>query len=303
MRSSLQIGIYAMMKSRFELITAAMSALILSLSCEHTLAPSTSAVDLPDFSHIVEPAARWSAYGLKNYTIEQQRICFCKFLPQGFVKLTVRDNKIVAGIDLTNGRPVPAEILQYYQTVDSLFVSIEEMKALNPEHLEIEYDSHYGYPKKIAFEYSPEVVDDFLRIDTQALQKLSDNGEPAVIIVDVPPDSLQLDSFTLHGIAINGDKLALDISHGGGCARHFYTLFMSPGAFLKSFPAQANLYLQHEDNDDPCDALLRPKLSFDLRPIAELYQKLYRRRDPIQINVYRYFQSQPGEKLSAIYKP
>jgi hypothetical protein len=191
MRSSLQTGIYAMMKSRFELITAALSALVLSLSCEHTLTPSTSAVDLPDYSYIVEPAARWRAYGLENYTIEQQRLCFCKFLPQGFVKLTVRNNKIVAGLDLTNGRPMPVEILQYYQTVDSLFASIEEMKALNPERLEIEYDSRYGYPKKIAFEHSPEVVDDFLQFDTQALQKLSDDGEPAVIIIDAPPDSLR----------------------------------------------------------------------------------------------------------------
>jgi hypothetical protein len=282
---------------------AALSALVLSLSCEHTLTPSTSAVDLPDYSYIAEPAVRWNAYGLKNYTIEQRRICFCKFLPQGFVKLTVRDNKIIQGIDLTNGRPVPAEILQYYQTGDSLFVWIEEMKALNPERLEIEYDPRFGYPKKIAFEYSPEAVDDFLQIDTQALQKLSDNGEPAVIIIDAPPDSLQLDSFTLHEIAINGARLSLDVSHGGGCKQHFYTLFMSPSAFLKSFPAQADLYLQHNGNGDLCEALLRPKLSFDLRPVAELYQKLYQQRNPIQINVYRYFQGQPGEKLSAIYKP
>jgi hypothetical protein len=219
------------------------------------------------------------------------------------VRLTARDNKIVEGIDLTNGRPVPAAALQYYQTVDSLFVWIEEMKALNPERLEIEYDSRYGYPKKISFDYSAGVADDEMWIATQALQQLSGTGDPAVIIVEVPPDSLQLDSFTLHGIAINEDKLALDISHGGGCKQHAYALFMSPPAFLKSFPAQANLYLQHEDNDDPCDALLRPKPSFDLRPVADLYQKLYRRRDPIQINVYGYFRGQPGEKLSVIYKP
>ncbi|MGH7450574.1 MAG: DUF6174 domain-containing protein [bacterium] len=280
-----------------------MSALVLSLSCEHTVAPPMSAFDLPDYSNIVEPAARWRAYSLNNYTIEQQRICFCKDLPQGFVKLTVRDNKIVAGIDLTNGRPVPMAALQYYQTVDSLFASIERMKALNPERLEIEYDSRYGFPRKISFDYSSGVADDELWIETQALQTFSDNAEPAVIFINAPPDSLQLDSFTLHGIVINGDKLTLDISHGGGCKQHSYVLFMSPSAFLKSFPAQANLYLQHKDNDDSCDALLRPKLGFDLRPIAELYQKLYQRRDPIQINVCAYFQGRSGEKLSANYKP
>jgi hypothetical protein len=289
------------MKILFELF-AAVSVLFFSISCEHAVAPSTGADDLPDYSHIAEAAARWSAYGLKNYTIEQQRICFCRF-PHGFVKLIIRDNKIIEGIDLTNGQLVPAEILQYYQTVDSLFAWIEEAKTLNPERLEIEYDSRYGFPKKISFDYSAGVADDELWIETQALQTLSGNAEPSVIIINAPPDSLQLDGFALHGIAITGDKLALDISHGGGCKQHAYALFMSPPAFLKSFPAQADLYLQHNGNGDLCEALLRPKLSFDLRPVAELYQKLYQRRDPIRINVYGYFQGQPGEKLSAMYMP
>lgn len=290
------------MQARVGLIAAALITFALSLSCEHAVAPPTSAFDLPNYSYIGEPTARWSAYGLKNYTIEQKRLCFCRF-PHEFVKLVVKDNKIVAGIDLTNGRPVPAEILQYYQTVDQLFAWIEETKALNPERLEIVYDSRFGYPKKISYDYKSQVADDELWIETQALQTLSENGASAVVIVDVPPDSLQLDGFTLHGIAMNGDKLSLDISHSGGCKEHFYTLFMSPSAFLKSFPAQANLYLRHNGNGDLCEALLRPKLSFDLRAVAELYQKLYQRRDPIQINVYGYFQGQPGEKLSAIYSP
>ncbi len=290
------------MKFRFGLIATALSALVLLISCEHAIAPSTSAFDLPNYSHIIEPAARWSAYGLKNYTIEQKRLCFCRF-PHEFVKLTVKDNKIVQGIGLTNGQPVPAEILQYYQTVDALFAWIEETKALNPERLEIEYDSRFGYPKKIAFDYSSGIADDELWIEMQALQTLSGTVEPHVIIINASPDSLQMDSFALHGIAINGDKLALDISHSGGCKQHYYTLFMSPGAFLKSFPAQADLYLQHNGNGDFCEALLRPQLSFDLRPVAELYQNLYQRRDPIQINVYGYSRSQPGEKLSAMYVP
>jgi hypothetical protein len=109
-----------------------------------------------------------------------------------------------------------------------------------------------------------------------------------------------LDSFRLDAVAINGDTLTLDLTHGGGCKEHFYALFMSPAAFLESFPVQANLYLQHDDNDDACDALLQPKLRFDLRPVAELYEKFYHRRDSIRINVFQYFQGQPGEKLSVL---
>jgi hypothetical protein len=161
------------MSSRFQLIIAALSTLVLSLSCEHAVAPSTGVDDLPDYSHIAGPAARWRAYGLKNYTIEQKRLCFCRF-PHEFVRLTVKDNKIVQGIDLTNGQPVPADILQYYQTVDSLFAWIEETKTLNPERFDIEYDSRFGYPKKISFDYSSGVADDELWIETQALKKIQE---------------------------------------------------------------------------------------------------------------------------------
>jgi Family of unknown function (DUF6174) len=160
-------------RHHLELIGAALITLVLSMSCEHAVAPPTSVLDLPDYSYIAEPPARWSAYGIKDYTIEQKRLCFCLF-PNGFVRLIVKDNKIVQGIDLTNGQPVPANILQYYQTVDSLFAWLEETKALNPERLDIEYDSRFGYPKNISYDYSAHIADDELWIEMQALKKIQE---------------------------------------------------------------------------------------------------------------------------------
>ena len=128
-------------------------------------------------------------------------------------------------------------------------------------------------------------------------------GENFVIITEQPPDSLQLDPFQLQSISISGDTLTLAVTHGGGCAEHDYTLFMSPAAFLESYPVQANLYLRHEDNDDPCDALLNATLSFNLRPVADLYQYYYGGKDEIIINVFNYDHSAPGNKLNVRYIP
>jgi hypothetical protein len=135
------------------------------------------------------------------------------------------------------------------------------------------------------------------------INRILDNGL-SVLITDLPLDSIQLDSFSLNSVAIEGDRTSLNISHGGGCEKHDYDLFMSPAAFLESIPVQANLYLQHEDNDDLCEAWINTTLVFDLRPIAELHQRLYGRpADEIIINVFKYFQNVPVQNLSASYFP
>lgn len=125
----------------------------------------------------------------------------------------------------------------------------------------------------------------------------------SVLITNAPPDSLQLDDFDLDTIAINDDILRIEITHGGGCKPHTYALYMSPAVFLESFPAQANLYLQHNANGDVCKALLHPTVCFDLRSLAALYQKFYQHIAPIRLNVYGYGKGQPQEKLSLLYVP
>jgi hypothetical protein len=136
----------------------------------------------------------------------------------------------------------------------------------------------------------------------QLINRILDNSS-SVSIVDLPPDSIQLDPFSLSSIAINSDRISLNITHGGGCTKHDYALYMSPAAFLESIPVQANLYLQHEDNDDPCDAVIDTTLVFDLHPVAELHERFYGPADEIIINVFEYSQNVPDQNLSASYFP
>jgi hypothetical protein len=143
-------------------------AFVLFTACQHVVAPASIQ---EDYSSIVDPAARWRAYDFKNYSIEQKRLCFCAF-PPGFVRLVVKDNKIVEGIDLTTNQPVPQETLQYYQTIDELFAWMETMQAQNPARLEVEYEARFGYPKKIEFDQSVYIADEELWIEMQAFKKL-----------------------------------------------------------------------------------------------------------------------------------
>jgi len=139
--------------------------LTLILSCTHD--------SLQDYSAISEPKERWQAYGLKNYSIEQKRSCFCP-PPHGFVRLTIKDDKIVDGVDLATGRVLSKEQWQYFQTIDEHFTWIATTRAMNPARLEVEYDAVYGYPRKIEFDYSENTADDELWIEMQALKKINE---------------------------------------------------------------------------------------------------------------------------------
>ncbi|MCG8607020.1 hypothetical protein MJD09_18810, partial [bacterium] len=124
-----------------------------------------------------------------------------------------------------------------------------------------------------------------------------------VVITDEPPASLQLHPFTLNDAETAGDSLTLNITYSGGCLEHDYTLFMSPSAFMESFPVQANIYLWHDDKDDACDAIISTTVSFALNPIIELYMQFYGRQDEIQLNVFDFFKNEPGPYLSVSYLP
>lgn len=125
----------------------------------------------------------------------------------------------------------------------------------------------------------------------------------SVVITGQAPDSIQLDPFELRAIEIVGDTISLNITYVGGCKEHDFALFMSPAAFLESFPVQANLYLRHDSHGDACEALIPTTVAFNLRPIAELYQNFYGPDGEIMINVFDYFQDEPGQKISASYFP
>jgi len=131
--------------------------------------------------------------------------------------------------------------------------------------------------------------------------KVRSRGIP-VIVVDVEPESLQLDAFTLGEVRIDGKRLLVDVSYSGGCAGHDFQLFMS-AEFLESNPVQVNLWLQHEDNDDACDGIVSESLQFDLTPVLDRYRETYGRDDEIILNVFGFFEGDPGEKRVVRYLP
>lgn len=136
----------------------------------------------------------------------------------------------------------------------------------------------------------------------EELDAETDSIDP-VQITDMNPVVIQVAAFQLDTVSVAGDTMDLCIFHSGGCNEHFCYLFMSPAAFMESYPVQVNIYLRHVDNDDPCDAWLKADLRFNLRPIADLYQQQYGGLDPIILNVHEYNGSDSSRVVQVTYTP
>ena len=135
---------------------------------------------------------------------------------------------------------------------------------------------------------------------TQFINRISQVEK--VIITDIPPDSIELDPFELSAIHIQGDTLKLRINYSGGCEEHDFAMYMSPSTFAESYPAQADLYLGHNANDDVCRAYIQRDLAFDLSPIGVKYYEFYGGLDTIRIFVH-YYKNEFGNGLSGYYYP
>ncbi|MBT8400164.1 MAG: hypothetical protein KJO98_06790 [Rhodothermia bacterium] len=85
---------------------------------------------------------------------------------------------------------------------------------------------------------------------------------------DIDPETIRKNRFEFVDASLVRRTLSLTVSVSGGCEDHDYQL-VTQGALLLSIPPGANLYLIHEDNDDPCDAIIQDTVSFDITPLVE----------------------------------
>ena len=83
------------------------------------------------------------------------------------------------------------------------------------------------------------------------------------------------DLYVLNDAAINGDILTLNVSYGGGCEPHEFTLVISE-SFVNAEPVELHAVLAHDANNDSCEAFLTEEYIFDLDIIKTRYQDTYR---------------------------
>ena len=101
--------------------------------------------------------------------------------------------------------------------------------------------------------------------------------DPGTVFIGDPNAAFGTDRYVLNTVAVTNDTLILNVSFGGGCKTHQFTLVASE-SFLESFPVQLHISLAHNANGDLCRAWLTEDLQFDLTPIKTMYQEAYRQK-------------------------
>ena len=73
---------------------------------------------------------------------------------------------------------------------------------------------------------------------------------------------------------LEADTLSLTVSYGGGCREHDFTLVaaMIADDECDLSPVVLDVFLAHDDHDDPCEAYPTVTYDFDLTPIKEMYR-------------------------------
>jgi hypothetical protein len=125
------------------------------------------------------------------------------------------------------------------------------------------------------------------------LSGLADGILPVLIDWEADPALLPGDPLGLDSLSVEGSLLELHVAYSGGCEVHQLdaTLF---GGWMESFPVQVRMAVSHEDNDDPCDAIVVRTLRFDLRPVEAAYAESYPGEPPGQRTLIIHLQL-PGD--------
>ncbi|MBD3298024.1 MAG: hypothetical protein GF341_05160 [candidate division Zixibacteria bacterium] len=123
--------------------------------------------------------------------------------------------------------------------------------------------------------------------------------EGTVQIIDADPQEWQLDHFSLTSMSVQNDSVRIGLMYSGGCKEHQFALFMRPG-FIKTNPAQVELYLQHDDQGDPCrtvSTVVTDTLSFHIAPIQTHYANTFGSIDNVLLDLYNFEQTEYVQEL------
>lgn len=113
-----------------------------------------------------------------------------------------------------------------------------------------------------------------LRTLVQSLHRYYEGAPPVIMRQLSGLEGFQTDPVAVRSARVDGDVLVLELEYGGGCAVHDVDAVAWTG-WMESAPVQLGIAVTHDDHADPCDALVRPTLSFDLAPVRFAYAAAY----------------------------
>ena len=100
--------------------------------------------------------AKWNKVNISNYEFTLRVSCFCPQEVAGPHVIKVVDDTIA----FVNDRPYDPLTTGQLMTINELFTFIETGISRNPYKKTLEFNSTYGYPQYVFFDYSKTMVDE-----------------------------------------------------------------------------------------------------------------------------------------------
>ena len=123
-----------------------------------------------DFSSIADPRARWAAYNLSGYVVEQSVLCFCPY--PGDVRVIIEGNRVTDVIRKSDGVSLYADVGQSHKTVDELFAFAGSVHPDSVADLRVEYDARFGFPRLVYIDYDARIIDEERGFQTDHIERL-----------------------------------------------------------------------------------------------------------------------------------
>ena len=101
----------------------------------------------------------------------------------------------------------------------------------------------------------------FVSCKTESLTTFEEEGSNEIKVEEAL--ALTNSPFTFIDIVIEGDTLIANVQYSGGCGIHEFEI-EKVGFLMKSLPPKQPIKITHRSDDDPCRALIREELKFNV---------------------------------------
>ena len=125
-----------------------------TLSCSITEPSARNANQL----ELTRSRQRWTGTGIHDYAFDYQLLCFCAPTATEPVRITVRQDAVVAVVRQSDGVPVTTQ--NGWPRVGDLFDDVQRRLDQQVARIAVDYDPTYGYPRSIVVDVAAMAADD-----------------------------------------------------------------------------------------------------------------------------------------------
>ncbi|WP_299074602.1 DUF6174 domain-containing protein [uncultured Paraglaciecola sp.] len=117
-----------------------------------------------ELAALLSAKAIWNSQAAQHYSIQSQRSCECVDEAAAPMQVNVLDNSVLSAVDINSDEAISKEIRAEIQTVDNLFVLIEQAIS-DGISINVIYNKEYGYPETTQIDLEQIAVDGGLHVN------------------------------------------------------------------------------------------------------------------------------------------